>query len=115
PPTGFSSVQAAARSAVRCSQSSRAAPNCRARQTINGPVNRPLATRRARLDRAAGARVSLDLVGVGRRGRFRFAIHLPGAAFQGLDRAQKAAEADLVALFILRIDQPLVDWYVSGF
>ena len=38
-----------------------------------------------------------------------------GAAFQGLDRAQKAAEADLVALFILRIDQPLVDRYVCGF
>jgi hypothetical protein len=59
--------------------------------------------------------VSLDLVGVGRRGGFWFATHLPGAAFQGLDRAQKAAEADLVALFILRIDQPLADRYVYGF
>jgi hypothetical protein len=38
-----------------------------------------------------------------------------GADFQGLDRAQKAAEANLVVLFILRIDQPLVDRYVCGF
>jgi hypothetical protein len=38
-----------------------------------------------------------------------------GVAFQGLDRAQEAAEADLVALFVFRVDQPLVDRYVCGF
>jgi hypothetical protein len=59
--------------------------------------------------------VSLDFVGVCRRGGFWFATHLPGAVFQGFDRAQKAAEADLVAKLILRIDQPLVDRHVYDF
>jgi hypothetical protein len=37
-----------------------------------------------------------------------------GAVFQGLDRAEKVAEADFVALGIRRIEQPLVDRYADG-